>query len=287
MNVCADGTSSAEEAIPKLVFTRHAIERFRQRHASHLVSREAEALLKQLVPLAVKLDEKSFRGQDQWLVDEPDQPRFVFLTKRDPAVGVVLVTVLDASMQAPTRDELDEVADAARRLAPSFTRYPVVSYQAPPTPVAPVVVVPARPTPPAQTKKQAQKAAKRAAALVTEGSRAKKRADDKARHVVLDAERQVTASVRKSAPCPTPVESPAQVTRLRRHASLCEGRMNNAKHVARTALRALRSLVGTDLGASLAWEAIRAFDPDMISDNFIDYEKPVKVASLELAEDTS
>lgn len=71
-------------------FTQHAVERFVLRHRRDLSLNEARVLLERGVSQAVRLREKTHRGQTQWQMQDPS---CVLVTKFDRN-GVVCVTIL-------------------------------------------------------------------------------------------------------------------------------------------------------------------------------------------------
>jgi hypothetical protein len=261
-----------------IVLTKHAIDRFRTRHASHLTEAEARSTLARLVPRASRLPEKSVHGQDQWLVDEPGTSRFVFLTKSDPKVGLVVVTVLTESMQAPTAAEMDDVAAAAVRLAPSFV-----------TPLAPLTgqITPwakrqeahaalMREHQAAKAKRKEERRAAEVLAVAAKEETAKRRAAAKKLE-----KKQSKANLKPAAPIgPAPrVVSVERAERLQSHARRMEFECNYARHAARLALRALRPLIHTDPVAAAAWAEIGALKPSFLTDGFIDHEASLKPAA--------
>ncbi len=88
--------------------TRHAIERYQQRHASHLTYEEAVASLESALPTATKLPEpsKGRRGGTQWQLHNPN---VVLVTQLDPGADKhVCVTILPIrTSQGFAEDELD------------------------------------------------------------------------------------------------------------------------------------------------------------------------------------
>jgi hypothetical protein len=81
----------------RIEVTRHAAERFVQRHAPALSVDEATRFLAEATPGAGVLRERTFSGHEQRQLAEP---RCILVVKRDPGGGLAVVTVL------PRRDEI-------------------------------------------------------------------------------------------------------------------------------------------------------------------------------------
>ena len=259
------------------IITRHAATRFQRRHVPHLSESEAWALLATLTPRATMLAEKSFHGQDQWLVDEPGLPRFIYLTKDDPACGAVCVTVLTESMQAPTAEEIDEAAAASRRLAASH----VTLFSPPPKVIAYGLKKATRAEKhAAHEKDQQEKKAKRkkdtaeAAALAAKGTKEAAEARKHAKKLAHEARLEHAAKVRRDKlPKPKTHVTIGKFENMLEHAARMSRGATEAKRVTRVALRALRLLIGSSDVARDAWRAIGEIDSSLLCDTFIDYEK--------------
>lgn len=88
------------------IITRHAVDRFVQRHAPHLTAKQAYQLLLQEVPRAAHLKAKTILGHHQWQLDHPE---CVLVMKEDNG-RMICVTVL------PEPEEVDPSVIQARAL---------------------------------------------------------------------------------------------------------------------------------------------------------------------------
>ena len=77
-----------------MFITRHAMRRYMERIRPGADDREALLVLKDAAMRAKRIDERTFRGQALWSVDEPDMR---LVTKHDRRSGMVCVTVLHPS----------------------------------------------------------------------------------------------------------------------------------------------------------------------------------------------
>ena len=101
--------------MPEMVITQHAMERVAKRIVPGASLDEARRMLEQATTSARRLRQKTPRGQTMWEVAEPPMR---LVTKYDPRVGVVIVTVFDPVTSEPI-DDGEEEAIAARAAAPS------------------------------------------------------------------------------------------------------------------------------------------------------------------------
>jgi hypothetical protein len=89
-----------------LIITRHAVDRFVERHAPHLTAEQALRFLLQEAPRAAHLKAKTMLGHHQWQLEDPD---CVLVMKEDNR-RMICVTVL------PEPEETDPSVREARIL---------------------------------------------------------------------------------------------------------------------------------------------------------------------------
>ncbi len=272
MNVAAN----ASAVRPKVILTWHAVERFQKRLAPHLTGEEARARLAALVPTATLLEGRSLLGQEQWLVDQAGTPRFIFLTKNDPKIGVVCVTVLSEWMQAPTQEELDEAADATRRTDADRAKQKARASLSVPFPPSPREVSLSHFLRMKEQKaaKEKRKAEREATVKAKEQADKEARAERKATNIAAQAKVPGQVAHLKNEAAMKQRSHEAQIAKMQGHAERMNQDAIGAKRLLRFALRALRPLVDTNSGAAIAWQQIGEIDPRFLRSEFIDYEKP-------------
>lgn len=88
------------------IITRHAVDRFVQRHAQHLTAEQALEHLLREAPRAAHLKARTILGHQQWRLENPD----CVLVMKEARGRMVCVTVL------PEPEEIDPGILESRRL---------------------------------------------------------------------------------------------------------------------------------------------------------------------------
>jgi hypothetical protein len=94
------------------IITRHAVDRFVERHAPHLTAGEAFRHLLQELPNAAHLKAKTLLGHHQWQIRDPD----CVLVLRENCGRMICVTVLpEPESQDPSVAEARTLKRRGRR----------------------------------------------------------------------------------------------------------------------------------------------------------------------------
>lgn len=99
-----------------LWFTTHAVERYRERHASRLTYNQALGLLIRAIPTATPVREKTLLGHNKWKLRNPDvilvtKPDFYNRLKKKVFV-VVTILPLEDGIQIEDVEEFDEISES-------------------------------------------------------------------------------------------------------------------------------------------------------------------------------
>lgn len=242
---------------PNIVLTSHAIDRFRSRHVPHLTHAEAARELSARLPDAVKIDEKSILGQDQWLIAEPYG--VLLVCKNDPKVGIVAVTALHERMRGPSVEDLEEARASVVRAA--LAAVAALPKRAPRVYVKAAKVI--------DPEKQARAIASMAAnvarmADVSKAAKEKKAVKEAHGDVVRDKISALTAQSDLHR---------AKVDRLKKEHSAHSESMNadrtKLRNMLRMLLLAIEPFADFDAGSAEAWDSIAESDPGLVSDQFL------------------
>jgi hypothetical protein len=96
--------------IGRVHITHHAAEQYRKRIDDSLSLDATMQLLHDIAPTAGPLKGKTPAGQEQWRIEEPHPCVLVVKRDRGNASVAVVVTVLEAPIQAATGDDIDDAS---------------------------------------------------------------------------------------------------------------------------------------------------------------------------------
>lgn len=240
-----------------IILTHHAIDRFRTRHVPHMTHAEASRELSAYLPDAVKIEEKSLLGQDQWLIQKPYG--VILVCKNDPTTGIVAVTSIPESWRGPSAEDLEEVREASVRAA-------LAAVAALPKREPRVYVKKSKAVDP---EKQARAIASMAANVVrmAEASKAAKE-----KRAAKEAHGEVIRDKMSALSAQADLHR-AKVERMKRERIEQEAFMNADRYKLRNMLRmlllAVEPFTNFDMVAAEAWDSIAESDPGLVSDQFL------------------
>jgi len=98
-----------------MIITEHAARRFVQRLSPSTFLPDARALLRRASRSAVRLPDRTYKGQQIWRTTDDEAAGALLVVKHDAAVGLVVVTVLAAVGEGEGDGGEDEVRAAFER----------------------------------------------------------------------------------------------------------------------------------------------------------------------------